>query len=116
MSYSASDLQSDVSALLTELGYEFTDHNLEGEGDDEQGGWSWTFGDAWASERFEESGEAEMDALRDYVRRAEELKHAAAKVLSRRQKGDLAEAARELQNDLDACVQGDVEKFITDHA
>lgn len=117
MSYSASDLVDDVGSLLGRLGYEVNDHNFAGSQADDLGGWSWTFADAYtSSERFGEGCQADFGALRDYCERAEEVKKAAARALSRWEQGDLAQAMRELQAALDASVSDDIMAFIEKHA
>jgi hypothetical protein len=101
MAYSTCDLATDV-----------VDHDVEGPMRDERGGWSWTFANACISDVRSDGPAAAVSALRDYGARAEDLKRAAAKVLFRWERGDLAQAIRELQEALDVSVAVDVVKFI----
>jgi hypothetical protein len=115
MAYSTCDLATDVVDFLRDVGYELHDHDVEGPMRDDRGGWSWTFANACISDARSEGPAAAVGALRDYGARAEDLKRAAAKVLFRWERGDLAQAIRELQEALDASVDLDVGVFILQH-
>ena len=97
MTYSSSDLQSDIDLKLRDLGYEIC-------GDDDTLGWSWQLGDFSSTSvmlAFETAAEASADALRDLVDRTQELLAAARLVVAEWSAGDLAAAVREL----DACAR-----------
>lgn len=115
MAYSTCDLAADVVDFLNDMGYELNDHDVEGPMRDDRGGWSWTFADACISDTRSEGPATAVGALRDYGARAEDLKRAAAKVLFRWERGDLAQAIRELQMALDASVAVDAVEFIQQH-
>lgn len=97
MSYSASDLQADVDRLLDRLGLEVT-------GDDEEGftirrGTSTLHTDHGSF--FNTAAEAANAALQGLFNHVEDLVSAAKEVIDRWERGDLAEAVREL----DVCVR-----------
>lgn len=115
MAYSTCDLDTDVVDFLRDVGYELNDHDVEGPIRDDRGGWSWTFAEACISDARSEGPAAAIGAVLDYGARAEDLKRVAAKVLCRWERGDVAQAIRELQEALDASVAVDVVEFIQQH-
>lgn len=97
MSYSASDLQSDIDRLLERLGLEIT-------GDDSDGYTVRRAGRDLSTHRgrvFDNAAEATGIAVEKLIDHVEDLISAAKVVLSRWERGDLAEAVREL----DLCVR-----------
>lgn len=87
-----SQLQQALELQLRTLGYEIC-------GDEDQTGWYWSIGShrsLTAQLPFDTIEEATLDAARDLVERAQELAVAAQAVVSRWERGDLAEAVREL--------------------
>lgn len=93
MSYSSSDLHSDLDGHLAELGFHIT-------GDDDDTGWGYAFG---ASESapdlthgLDTAAEASKEAIGDLVGRVDELRSAARLVVSRWSSGRLDEAVRGL--------------------
>lgn len=87
-----SRLQQALEVQLRALGYEIC-------GDEDQTGWYWSIGShrsLTAQLPFDTIEEATLDAARDLVERAQELTVAAQTVVSRWERGDLAEAVREL--------------------
>ena len=91
---SGHELCEAVEEHLATLGYKvFGDHTE---------GWSWELGEYQPSlPACDSQGEAAAAALADLVHRTDELLDAAATVIERWERGDLAEAVREL----DLCVK-----------
>ena len=86
------ELRLDLERQLRALGYEIC-------GDEDQTGWYWSIGShrsLTGQLPFDTIEEATLDAARDLVERAQELTVAAQAVVSRWERGDLAEAVREL--------------------
>jgi hypothetical protein len=97
MSYSASDLQNDIDRLLERLGLEIT-------GDDSEGFTIKRAGRELAlgpGRDFDTGAEAAAVALEGLIDHVEDLISAAKMVIGRWERGDLAEAVREL----DLCVR-----------
>lgn len=93
MSYSACDLQSDVDQLLDRLGLEITGDDCDGytvrRGDVDLR----TSRGVW----FDTAAEASAAALEGLFDRVEDLMSAAKQVIDRWERGDLAEAVREME-------------------
>ena len=108
MSYTAPNFVDDVQSALTDLGYTV-------EYDEEFEGWFWRFGPYDHDTKYDEESAAWIAAFHDFIARVHNLRVAAATVLGRWDRGNLADAVRYLQSNLDGAIDGDVEDYIKKH-
>lgn len=108
MSYSSTDLHTQLRAQLDQTGYQFHE--------DDNGEWSWSLGDRPpTSESFDSEAQAEADAAEAFFQRSAELQTAAAVVVNawfNTLASGLDEPMRALFHALDSITPGDTMQFV----